>query len=126
MCHVWMELNSMKKKGKIMDTSTKRRGSWREVDVGRLEFGARRGEKSEEECVESGNAKVEGGIAAVFIYTSSMPGVHFLTVSPGGVYWTSKEREVWSASTTTSHTEVDTGIMGQMNYPYCRSTNCDG
>ena len=100
---------------KIIDMSTKRRGSWREVDVGRSESGARRREKSEEEPIDSGKAKVQGAVGGVFIYTSSMPGVHFLTVSPGGVYWTSKEREVWSASTTTSHTEVDTGIVGQMN-----------
>jgi len=105
----------MKKMREIIDTSTKRRGSWREVDVGRSESGARRGEKSEEERMESGNAKVEGGVGGVVIYTSSMPGVHFLTVSPGGVYRTSKEPEVECASTTTSHTEVDTGIVGQMN-----------
>jgi len=84
----------MKKMRKIIDTSTKRRGSWREVDVGRSESGARCREKSEEERMESGNAKVEGGVGGVRIYTSSMPGVHFLTVSPGGVYRTSKEREV--------------------------------
>jgi len=95
--------------------STERRGSWREVDVGRWESGARRGEKSEEERVESGKAKVEGVVGGVLIYTSCMPGVHFLTVSPGRVDGTSKEREVGSASTTTSHTEVDTGIVGQMN-----------
>jgi len=65
--------------------------------------------------MESGNAKVEGGVGGVLKYTSSMPGVHFLTVTPRGVYLTSKEREVGSASTTTSHTEVDTGIVGQMN-----------
>jgi len=104
----------MKKMRKIIDTSTKRRGSWREVDVGRSESGAGRGEKSEEERMESGNAKVKGGVEGVLIYNSSMPGVHFVTVSPGGVYRTSKEREVGCASTTTSHTEVDTGIVGQM------------
>jgi len=65
--------------------------------------------------MESGNAKVEGGVGGALIYTSSMPGVPFLTVSPGGVYRTSKEHEVGCASTTTSHTEVDTGIVGQMN-----------
>ena len=65
--------------------------------------------------MESGNAKVEGGVGGVLIYTSSMPGVHFVTVSPGGVYGTSKEREVGCASRTTSHTEVDTGIVGQMS-----------
>jgi len=105
----------MKKRRKIIDTSTKRRGSWREVDVARSESGARRGEKSEEERMESGNAKVEGGVGGVLIYILSMPGVHFLMVSPGGVYHTSKEREVGCASTTTSYTEVDTGILGQMN-----------
>jgi len=63
----------------------------------------------------SGNAKVEGGVGGVLIYTLSIPGVHFLTVSPRGVYRTCKEREVGRASTTTSHTEVDTGIVGQMN-----------
>jgi len=105
----------MKKVRKIIDTSTKRRGSWREVDIGWSESGARRGEKSEEERMESGNAKVEGGVGGVLIYTSSMPGVPFLTVSPGGVYCTSNERQVGCASTTTSHTEVDTGIVGQMN-----------
>jgi len=65
--------------------------------------------------MESGNAKVEGAVGGVLIYTSSIPGVHFQTVSPGGVYRTSKEREVGSASTTTSHTGADTGIVGQMN-----------
>ena len=100
---------------KIIDTSTKRRGSWREVDVGRSECGARRGEKSEEQRMEGGNAKVEAGRGGVLLYTSSMPGVHFLTVSPGGVYRTSKEGEVRCVRTTTSHTEVDTGIVGQMN-----------
>jgi len=105
----------MKKMRKIIDTSTKRQGSWREVDVGRSESGARRGEKSEEERMESGNAKVEGGVGGVHIYTLSMPVVHFLTVSHGGVYRTSKEREVGCGSTTTSHTQVDTGIVGQMN-----------
>jgi len=104
----------MKKMTKIIDTSTKRRGSWREVDVCRSESGARRGEKSQEERMESGNAKVEGGVGGVLLYTSLMPGVHFLTVSPGGVYRTSKEREVGCASTTTSHTEGDTGIVGLM------------
>jgi len=105
----------MKKMRKIIDTSTKIQGSWREVGIGRSESGARRGAKSEEERMESGNAKVEGGVGGVLIYTSSMPGVHFLTVSPGGVYRTSKEREVGWASTSTAHTEVDTGIVGQMN-----------
>jgi len=105
----------MQKMGKIINTSTKRRGSWRKVDGGRSESGARRGEKSEDERMESGNAKVEGGVGGVLIYTSLMPGVHFLTVSPGGVYRTSKEPEVGCASTTTSHTEVDTGIVGQIN-----------
>jgi len=75
----------MKKMRKIIDTSTKRRGSWREVDVGRSESGPRRGENREEEYRESENAKVEGGVGGVLIYTSSMPGVHFLTVSHGGV-----------------------------------------
>jgi len=65
--------------------------------------------------MESGNAKVEGGVGGVLIYTLSIPGVHFLTDCPGGVYRTSKEREVGCASTTTSHTEVDTGIVGEMN-----------
>ena len=32
--------------------------------------------------MESGKAKVEGGVGGVVIYPSSMPGVHFLTVSP--------------------------------------------
>jgi len=105
----------MKKMRKIIDMSTKRQGSWREVDVGKAESGAGRGEKSEAERMESGNAKVEGGVAGVLIYTSSIPGLHFLTVSPGGVYCTSKEPEVECASTTTSHSEVDTGIVGQMN-----------
>jgi len=86
-----------------------------EVDVGRSESGTRRGEKSEEERMESGNAKVEGGVGGVLIYTSSMPGLDFLSVSPGGVYRTSKEREVGCASRTMLHTEVDTGIVGQMN-----------
>jgi len=105
----------MKKMRKIIDMSTKRRGSWREVDVGRSESGARRGEKWEEECMESGNAKVEGGVGGVRIYTSSMPGVHFLMVSPGGVYRLSKECKAGCASTTTSLSEVDTGIGGQIN-----------
>jgi len=64
--------------------------------------------------MKSGNAKVEGGVGVVLIYTLSMPGVHCLTVSPGGVYRTSKEGEVRCVRTTTSHTEVDTGIVGQM------------
>jgi len=105
----------MKKKRKITDTSTRRRGSWREVDVGRSESDTRRAEKSQEERMESGKAKVEGGVGGVFIYILLMLGVHFLTVSPGGVYCTSKEREVGCGSRTTSHTEVDTGIVGQMN-----------
>jgi len=86
-----------------------------EVDVGMSESGARCGEKSEEKSMESGNAKVEGGVGRVLIYTSSMPGVHFLRVSPGGVSCTSKERDVGCACTTTSHTEVVTGIVVQMN-----------
>ena len=65
--------------------------------------------------MESGNAKVEGGIGGVLIYTSSTPGVHLLMISPGGVYGMSKAREVGCACTTTSYSEVDTGIMGQMN-----------
>jgi len=105
----------MKKMKKIIDTSTKRGGSGREVDVGGSESGARRGEKSEEGCMESGNAKMEGGVGGVLIYTLSIPGVHFLMVSPGGVYCMSKERGVGCVSTTPSHTEVDTGIVGQMN-----------
>jgi len=51
----------------------------------------------------------------VLLYTLSMTGVHFLTVSPGGVYCTSKEPVVGCVSTTTSHTEVDTSSVGQMN-----------
>jgi len=105
----------MKKMRKVIDPSTKSQGSWREVDIGRVESGAGRGEKSEEERMESGNAKVEGGVGGVLIYPSSMPSVHFLTASPGGVYRTSKEREVGCPSTTSSHTEVDTRIVGQMN-----------
>jgi len=105
----------MKKMKKIIFRSTKRRGSWREVDVGRLESGARRGEKSEEEHIEGGNAKVEGGLGGVLIYTSSMPGVHLQTVSHGGVYRTAQQRPAGCASTTTSHTEVEIGIVGQMN-----------
>jgi len=105
----------MKKMRNIIDTSTKRHGSWREVDVGRSESGTRCEEKSEEECMESGNGKVEGVVGGVLIYTSSMPVVHFLTISRGGVYGTSKEREIEYSSTTTSHTEVDTGILSQMN-----------
>jgi len=62
----------MKKMRKIIDTSTKRRGSWREVDIGRSKSGARRGEKSEEERMESGNAKVEGGVGGGLIYISKM------------------------------------------------------
>jgi len=100
---------------KIIKTSTKRQGSWREVDGTRLESGDRRGEKSKEERMQSGNAKVERGVGGVVLYISSMPGVHFLMVSPGGVYCTSKAREVECASRTTLHTEVDTGIVGQMN-----------
>jgi len=65
--------------------------------------------------MESGNARVEGGVGVVLIYTSSMPGVHFLTVSPGRVYHTSKEHEVGCVSITTWHTKVDAGIVGQMN-----------
>jgi len=99
----------------IIDTSTKRQGSWRGVDVARSESGARRGEKREEDRMESGNAKVEEGVPRVLIYTSSMLGVHLLPVSPEGVYRTRKEREVGCARTTTLHTVVDTGIVGQMN-----------
>jgi len=96
---------------KSIDTATKRLGSWRELDVGRSESGARCGEKSEEEFMDSGNAKVEGGVGGVQILISSKPGVHFLMFSPGGVYCTSKELEVGSASSTTLHTEVDTCSM---------------
>jgi len=105
----------MKKMRKIIDRSTKRRGSWREVDVGWSESGARGEKKSEEERMESEKGTMEGGVGRVLIYTSSTPGVHFLMVSPGGVYGTSKEREVGCASTTTSHTEVDPSVVGQMN-----------
>ena len=100
---------------KIIDTSTKRRGSGREVDVGRSESGARRGEKSQEERMESGNTKVKKGVERVLIYTSSMPGVHFLKVSPGGGYRASQEPEVGCTSTTMSQSEVETCIMGQIN-----------
>ena len=66
--------------------------------------------------MESGNAKVDGGVGGVLIiYILLIPGVHFVTVSPRGVYPVSKERKVGCASTTTSYTEVDTGILGQMN-----------
>jgi len=34
--------------------------------------------------MESENAKEEGGVGGILKYTSTMPGVHFLTVSPGG------------------------------------------
>ena len=105
----------MKKMRKITDTSTKRQESWRKVDLCRSEYGARLVEKSEEERMESGNGKVEGGVGEVLIDTSSMPGVHFLNVSPRGVYHTSKEPKVECASTTMSHTEVDSGIVGQIN-----------
>jgi len=79
----------MKKMRKIIDTSTKRRGCWRVVDVGRLESGARCGKKSEEERMESENAKEAGGVGGVLIYISSTPGIHFLMISPEGVYRTS-------------------------------------
>jgi len=104
----------MKKMRTIVDTSTKIRGYWRDVDLGRSESDARRGEKRDGEHMGSENANVERVIGGVLIYTSSIPDVHFLTVSPGGVYLTSKEREVECASTTTSNTEVDTGILSQM------------
>jgi len=100
---------------KILDTATKRRGSWREVDVGRLESGSRRGETSEEEHMESENAVVKRARGGVLIYTSLMVGVHFVTVIPGGVYRKGKERKVGCVSTTTSQTEVDTGIVGEMH-----------
>jgi len=104
----------MKRGRNIIDTSTKKQGSRGEVDLGRSESGARTGEKRAKEWMESGSAKVEGVVGGVLIYTWSMPGVYFLTVSPGGVYSSSKAREVGCASTTMSHTEVDTGIVGQM------------
>lgn len=83
--------------------------------MGRSGSGARHGEKSQEESIMSGNSRVEGGIAGVLIYSSSRPGVHFLTVSHRGVYSTSKELEVGCIIRATSHLEVDTGIVGQMN-----------
>jgi len=60
---------------KIIDRSTQRQGSWREVDVARSESGVRRGKNSEEECMDSGYAKVEEGVGGVLMYTSSRPGV---------------------------------------------------
>jgi len=69
---------------KIIDKSTNRGESWSEVDVCRSKSGARRGEKSEEERMEYEYAKVEGEVGGVLISTTSMPGVHFMTVSPGG------------------------------------------
>jgi len=57
----------MKKMRRIIDTSTKRQGSWREVDIGGSESGARCREKSQEEPRESGNAKVERGVGEVLI-----------------------------------------------------------
>ena len=86
-----------------------------EVDVGRSESGARRREKSEEERMDSGNAKVEGDVGEVHLYNLSMPGVYSLGVSRVAVYCTSKERQVGCASRTTSHTEVDIDIVGKMN-----------
>jgi len=83
----------MKKMRKIIDRSTKSRGSWREVDVGRSESCARRGEKSEEESMESGNAKVGGRVGGVLIYASSMPYIYYLTISPrGGVPYEQRTR----------------------------------
>jgi len=65
--------------------------------------------------MQSCNAKVEGGVAGVQIYTPSIPGVHFLMVSPGGVCPTTAERELGWDSRATSHSEVDTASVGQMN-----------
>jgi len=60
--------------------------------------------------MESGNAKVEGGVGGVLIYTLSMPGVHFLTVIPGGVYCTSKDREVGCVLGVAGKVIYDTGL----------------
>jgi len=75
--------------------------------------------------MDSGNAKVEGGVGGVLIYILSMEDVPFLMVSPGGVYHRNKEREIGCASMTLSHTEVKTGLVGQINLFHSRSTNCD-
>jgi len=58
----------MKTMRKIIDTSSKREASWREVEVGRMDSGSRRGEKSEEGGVESGKANVEGWVGRVHIH----------------------------------------------------------
>jgi len=125
-CDVYIKSNSIKKMRKVIDKSSKRRRSWREVDVGWSESGARCREKSEEEHIESRNAKVEARVGGVLIYTLSMPGVHSLTVSLGGAYRTSKDHKAECASTTTSGTEVDTAIVGHRNWPLSGSTHCGG
>ena len=64
---------------------------------------------------KSGNAKVEGGVGGVLIYTSSMLSVHFLMVSPRGVYHTSREREVGVLVQQRRTQKWDVGIVGGIN-----------
>jgi len=118
-CDVWIELNSMKKMRKIMETATRRSESRRTVHLATSESCPRRGDKSPEESLESGNTRVEGGVDGVLLYISLTPGVHLLMVSPGGVYRTSKELEVGCATTTTLYTEVDTGDRLPDYLPSC-------
>ena len=64
---------------------------------------------------KSGNAKVEGGVGGVLIYTSSTLGVYFMMVSPRGVYRTSREREVGVLVQQRRTQKLDVGIVGGMN-----------
>ena len=58
---------------------------------------------------------MEGGVGGVLIYTSSTLGVHFLMVSPRGVYRTSREREVGVLVQRRRTQKWDVGIVGGMN-----------
>ena len=58
---------------------------------------------------------MEGEVGGVLIYTSSTLGVHFLMVSPRGVYRTSREREVGVLVQQRRTQKLDVGIVGGMN-----------
>ena len=64
---------------------------------------------------KSGNAKVEGGVGGVLIYTSSKLDVHFLMASPRGVHRTSREREVGVLVQRRCTQKWDVGIVGGIN-----------
>ena len=71
---------------------------------------------------KSGNAKVEGRVGGLLIYILSTLAVHFLMLSPRGVYRTSREPEVGVLVQPGRTQKCDVGILVRRYEPHSEST----